>query len=396
MIVRKIKPEEVLRANELFAIAFEQPMDREAAAKPDNENVHRWAAFDEGSGEMMSSFIINDYTVRFDGHACKMGGIGGVATLPQYRRRGGIRGCFQEALPDMYASGYDLSYLYPFSTAYYRKFGYECGVRKFFTAVRLNLLAPPEFNGTLRLAEAGAPMTEAIRAVDACWESKYNMMVQHRPEDYKWTEEFDPAVKQGFTYVCFAQDGTPKGYTTFTKADEKDGQNLVCSRFAFVDREGFAGLMNLFKSLTADHALVKFALPASEAMQYLFPEWSMDAASGFLHPAGMVRVVNVESVLKKAAYIGDGAVVLAVRDPQIPENDRAFAVRFALGKAVSVEESSEEADAVLTIQAFSVLITGVCDLREAALWMDGLEVRRPEAPLAQVFYRKPMMIVDYF
>ena len=127
MIVRKIKPEEVLRANELFAIAFEQPMDREAAAKPDNENVHRWAAFDESSGEMMSSFIINDYTVRFDGHACKMGGIGGVATLPQYRRRGGIRGCFQEALPDMYASGYDLSYLYPFSTAYYRKFGYECG-----------------------------------------------------------------------------------------------------------------------------------------------------------------------------------------------------------------------------------------------------------------------------
>ena len=396
MIVRKIKPEEVLRANELFAIAFEQPMDREAAAKPDNENVHRWAAFDEGSGEMMSSFIINDYTVRFDGHACKMGGIGGVATLPQYRRRGGIRGCFQEALPDMYASGYDLSYLYPFSTAYYRKFGYECCVRKFFIAVRLNLLAPPEFNGTLRLAEAGAPMTEAIRSVDACWESNYNMMVQHRPEDYKWTEEFDPAVKQGFTYVCFARDGTPRGYTTFSKADEKDGRNLVCSRFCFVDREGFAGLMNLFKSLAADHALVKFALPASEAMQYLFPEWSMDAASGFLHPAGMARVINVESVLKKAAYIGDGSIVLAVRDPQIPENGRTFAVRFAQGKAVSVEEASEEADAVLTIQAFSALITGVCDLREAALWMDGLEVRRPEALLAQVFYRKPMMIVDYF
>ena len=80
----------------------------------------------------------------------------------------------------------------------------------------------------------------------------------------------------------------------------------------------------------------------------------------------------MESVLKKAAYIGDGSIVLAVRDPQIPENGRTFAVRFAQGKAVSVEEASEEADAVLTIQAFSALITGVCDLREAALWMDGL------------------------
>ena len=49
--------------------------------------------------------------------------------------------------------------------------------------------------------------------------------------DYKWTEEFDPAVKQGFTYVCFAQDGTPKGYTTFTKADEKDGRRTAVKNF---------------------------------------------------------------------------------------------------------------------------------------------------------------------
>lgn len=395
MIVRRTKPEEVLRAKELFAIAFEQPMEREAAAKPDDEGVRRWSAFDGGTEEMMSTFIVTDFTVRFDGHACKMGGIGGVATLPQYRRRGGIRGCFQAALPDMYASGYDFSYLYPFSTAYYRQFGYECCVRKRFISVDLGLLKPPAFNGTLRLAEAGDPMTEAIRTLDACWEGKYNMMVQHRPEDYKWTEEQDPAVKQEFTYVCFAPDGTPKAYATFTKKDQSDGRNLVCSRFCFADREGFSGLMSLFKSLSADHALVKFSLPASEAMEYLFPEWSMGAAVCSLQPAGMVRVVNAESVLRKAAYAGSGSVVLRIRDPQIPENDRTFAVRFSQGKAVSVEETREDPDAVLSIAAFSALMTGVCDFRDAAEWMDGLEVRRPEA-LPQVFYRKPLMIVDYF
>lgn len=395
MIIRKTSPEEVLRANELFAIAFEQAMEREAAARPDDKGVCRWSAFDGGTEEMMSTFTVTGFTVRFDGHACKMGGIGGVATLPQYRRRGGIRGCFQAALPDMYASGYDFSYLYPFSTAYYRQFGYECCVRKLFISVRLGLLAPQKFDGTLRLAEAGNAMMEAIRAVDACWEGKYNMMVQHRTEDYKWTEKQDPAVRQEFTYVCFAPDGTPKAYTSFTKEDQSDGRNLVCSRFCFVDREGFCGLMSLFKSLSADHALVKFSLPAAEAMQYLFPEWSMGAAVCSLQPAGMVRVINAESVLKKAAYVGSGSVVLRIRDPQIPENDRTFAVRFSQGKAVSVEETPEEADAVLSIAAFSALITGVCDFRDAAEWMDGLEVRRP-AVLPQVFYRKPLMIVDPF
>lgn len=395
MIVRRTRPEEVPRANELFAIAFEQPMEREAAARPDGEGVRRWSAFDGGTGEMMSTFTITDFTVRFDGHACKMGGVGGVATLPQYRRRGGVRGCFQAALPDMYASGYDFSYLYPFSTAYYRKFGYECCVRKLFFSVHLGLLAPPEFHGTLRLAEAGNPMTEAIRAVDACWEGKYNMMVQHRRSDYQWTEKQDPAVRQGFTYVCFAPDKTPKAYASFTKEDQDGGRNLVCSRFCFTDREGFSGLMNLFKSLSADHALVKFSLPASEAMEHLFPEWSMGAAACSLQPAGMVRAVNVKSVLEKAAYAGSGSAVLRVRDPQIPENDRTFSLRFSQGKAVSVEETLEEADAVLSIAAFSALIAGVCDFRDAAEWMDGLEVRRPAA-LPQVFYRKPLMIADYF
>ena len=395
MIVRKIRPEEVPRANELFAIAFEQAMDREAAARPDGGNVHRWAAFDEGSGDMMSTFTINEYTVRFDGHACKMGGIGGVATLPQYRRQGGIRGCFQAALRDMYAGGYELSYLYPFSTAYYRKFGYECCIQKYHMAVNLERLAAPAFGGSLRLAEAGNPMTEAIRRVDACWEERYNMMVLHRPEDYKWTEEQDPAVRQAFTYVCFAADGTPKAYTSFTKEDQKDGRNLVCSRFCFVDREGFSGLMALFKSLAADHTLVRFSVPASPAMQYLLPEWSMGAAACSAQPVGMVRVINVESVLKKAAYDGSGAVILAVRDPQLPENDRTFAVRFDQGRALSVEETREEADAVLAIPAFSALMAGACDFSGAAEWMDGLEVRRPAA-LSQVFRRKPLMIADYF
>lgn len=397
MVVRKTEPGEILRANELFAIAFEQPMERnEDAAKPDGEGVCRWSALDDDTGAMMSTFTITDFTVRFDGHACKMGGIGGVATLPQYRRRGGIRGCFQAALPDMYASGYDFSYLYPFSTAYYRKFGYECCVQKYHAAVDLAQLSPPETGGTLRLIERGAPRTEAVPAIDAVWEDRYNMMVRHRAEDYKWLEEQDPAVKQEFTYVYWAADGTPKAYTSFRK-EERDGrQDLICSRFCFIDREGFWGLMGLFKSLSADHRLVCFLVPAAAAMQYLTPEWSMGAVTWSLRAAGMVRVVNAESVLRKAAYVGDGSVVLRLRDPQIPENDRAFTVRFARGRAVSVEETREEPDAVLSIAAFSALISGACDFQDAASWMDGLEVRRPETALSQVFYRKPMMIVDYF
>ena len=109
MIVRKTALEEARRVNELFAICFEMPYTN-CPADPEKDDATHWAAFDE-DGEMMSTFTVSDFTVQFDGSPCKMGGIGGVATLPQYRRRGGIRACFREALPDMYGSGYDFSYL---------------------------------------------------------------------------------------------------------------------------------------------------------------------------------------------------------------------------------------------------------------------------------------------
>lgn len=396
MIVRQPTQQEAPRAEELMAIAFEYPLDRAAQKKPWPETVHPWAAYSEETGEMMSLLLVTDFTVRFDGHGCKMGGVGGVSTLPQYRRQGGIRGCFSAALPQMYENGCDFSYLYPFSTAYYRKFGYESCVQKYQTTVDLGLLRAPRGEGYFRLAEDACPMTAEIRALDRLWEERFNMMVLHLPEYYRWTEEEDPAAKQEFTYVCFDGQGQPCAYTTFRKQDQSDGRNLVCSRFLFRDREGFQGLMDLFKSLSADHRYVKFSLPAIPALQYLLPEWSMGAAAWTVLPAGMVRVVNARAVLEKARYQGSGRVVLALEDQQIPQNCGTFAVSFRDGAAVSVAATEEAPDTVLTMPAFSALMAGTCEFIHAQAWLDGLTVKNPEAPLDRVFYRKPMMIVDYF
>lgn len=393
MILRKTALEEARRVNELFAICFEMPYTN-CPADPEKDDATHWAAFDE-DGEMMSTFTVSDFTVQFDGSPCKMGGIGGVATLPQYRRRGGIRACFREALPDMYGSGYDFSYLYPFSTAYYRKFGYENCVQKYGWTVDLSLLNPPKEGGSFRLAEKGCPMTAEIRALDAIWESHYNMMVLHGDEDYDWTRKCDPAVKQDFTYVCFDAAGKPNAYTTFRLANEPDGRNLVCSRFCFADKGGFDELMRLYKSLSSDHRFVKFSTPANPAMQYFMPEWSLGAVSWSVQSAGMVRAVNVKSVLEKARYIGSGTVCVAVQDSQIPENNDSFAVTFADGRAESVTRGGE-ADVVMTVPTFSALIAGVWDFAEARGALPGLEVKRENPCLNQVFFRKPLMIADYF
>lgn len=393
MMIRKTTEADSKRVNELFAIAFEQPMQEEPAI-PMEEGIHTWAAFTDDGKNMMSTVSVSDYEILFDENVCKMGGVGGVATLPQYRRHGGIRGCFEAFLPDMYRTGYTFSYLYPFSTGYYRRFGFENCVQKYAVTVNLGLLNPQKVTGTFVLAEETAPLTQEIRTVDQVWEAKYNMMVQHREDFYNWTKKVSPAIKQEFTYVYFSVAGKAKAYTTFRMENQPDGRNLVCSRFVFADQEGFNGLMNLFKSLASDHLLLKFNVPNAVAMQYLMPEWSMGAAIWSVQPAGMVRVINVKSVLEMAQYRGDGEAVLEITDKHISENNGRFHVVFKKGKAVSIDVTDEAADAVLPISTFSALISGVSDLSEAKLWMDGTFSENPA--LEQIFYQKPLMIADYF
>lgn len=211
MEVRLTKPEELDRVRELFALAFRIPMKRDAEQEPD-EALH-WAAFD-GDGQMMSAITVPTYQMWFDGQPVRLGGIGGVSTLPQYRRRGGIRACFEALLPELYRREYDFSYLYPFSTAFYRKFGYECCVQKQLVTVDLRLLRTSYFEDTYRLAEPGRDLSEDVWAVDQAWYRAYNMSVLHGRSDYRWVTGLDPAAGDKYLYVWY-DNGAPSAYVRF-------------------------------------------------------------------------------------------------------------------------------------------------------------------------------------
>ena len=391
MVIRPVTPEENKRASELAAINFRMPMIADPTQRISKPGERRWGAFD-AAGEMMASLLVMDYTIHFDGHRSPMAAIGCVNTLPPYRRSGCIRQCMEEVLPQLHREGYEFSYLFPFSTGYYLQFGYERCIQLIKAQVDLLQLKLPKPTGYFRLAEQRDLLLAAVHAIDRVWEQQFNMMVCRKEADYRWLLNTAPVTKQEFTYVCFDDQGTPKGYTTF-RVDSQ--QNLDCSRFVFADKEGFLALLQIFKSMSADHRYATFRMPMMPAVQYLLPEWNLGAVQWSLQPHGMVRVLHVKGVLEKAKYTGSGAVVLEIHDPMIPENNGRFAVSFADGKATEVAPTDAAADAVLSIGAFSALITGVWDMADTP-WLDGIEICNPGAPLRQIFYKKPLMITDLF
>lgn len=388
MEVRLTKPEELDRVRELFALAFRIPMKRDAEQEPD-EALH-WAAFD-GDGQMMSAITVPTYQMWFDGQPVRLGGIGGVSTLPQYRRRGGIRACFEALLPELYRREYDFSYLYPFSTAFYRKFGYECCVQKQLVTVDLRLLRTSYFEGTYRLAEPGRDLSEDVWAVDQAWYRAYNMSVLHGRSDYRWVTGLDPAAGDKYLYVWY-DNGAPSAYVRF----QPEGDTLQCDRFRFTSARGFRALLGLLQTMSTDRSHARFYLPESKALRYLLPEWSLGAVRWQLLCGGMVRVVRVREVLEKAKCIGTGQVTLEITDHQIPENTGVYRVSFRDGRVTQAARTDAAPDAALTIPALSALISGVCSFTEAAQWMPGAELKTPNPALDQLFYKKEMFIEEDF
>ncbi len=410
MIVRKIRREEYRRVEQFCALAFEYKVDHpdmtaeEAVQKVIDQPQSRqdlhwdewWAAFADDDKTMMSAVAAIPYRMHFDGHDVGMVGIGGVSTLPEYRRQGGIRACFEKALPQMYQDGAAFSYLYPFSTAFYRKFGYELGCERVLHKLDMQGIPKVDMNGEYQLLEQGVDLLGDIQKVYDGFARRYNGMTLEEGIDYLWVSKADPFRDREYTYVYRSADGTPKGVVTYKPVEDQGDRALDASRrFWFADPEGLVALLQLMRRLMADHSHILVNLPTNVKLDAILPEWSFDYIKRESHCYGMVRVVNAMEVLKLARMQGSGELVIGLTDEQIVENNGHFRVTFADGITTSVERTDDAAEIDMPIQEFSRLICGKHDVGEWQ-WLPKVQLHCEAEKAAKVFYRKPMFINRYF
>ncbi len=415
MIVRKIRPEELKRTKELFAVAFEYVYDNEKDAmdvyketfehpksREDVSLLDKYAAFEDDDVTMMSCLSAIHYPMQFDGNIVDMAGIGGVSSLPQYRRRGGIRGCFTQMLPELYREGIMFSCLYPFSTAYYRKFGYEMGAYCSCYEWKLDFIPAWNTDGYCVLVDASNrdAVLPDIMTVYREWQKHYNFMIQNETWEYQFITEADPYSKMEFTYLYYRADKTPVGYLTFHKEKYENTQIIVCTKLVFLDITGFKGLFTLIKSFASDHDAIRFTLPDDCEIEPFMEELSFGACERKRGHLGMVRVINVQRVLETAKYIGSGRILIEIHDEYISENNGVFDVIFENNKAISVKKVHDLIPQVtMPINEFSRLITGVLRA-ESIAFCENVKLGKNETEiqpvLGQVFYKKPCFLMEYF
>lgn len=402
MIVKEMKGMEILDAMISRTVAFEGPMDVEKereklrSATPD-PSCQTWGAYSDDEKELYSSLVLSDYTVHFDGHEEKLSGVGGVATFPAHRRKGGVRACFQASAKALYERGYLFSALYPFSSAYYRQFGYEDGAFLHTWEADLAFLKTPSQGGAIEQLFPGDDLSPLLEIYNNFY-GKVNLAARRQAFD----RDLEKNLLEEKRYIFLWRDdsGAPRSFLIASR----DGNVLDCvtnfsPRNAFLcsDAKSFRALLHFVSTAyIANYRAIRFHLPAFINPISLLPESSGGHLKCTRFPSAMTRILNVEKALFLCACKGQGAVKIKITsDPLLEENLGGWKLSFAPGEENRVERTREEPDVALSIGDFTALLCGYRSIEELS-WMPQATLLHPDAPLSSVFYRKPCHLMELF
>jgi len=390
MIIRRINPDENGKLDALQAIAYGFSCDI-AEANKGKLKSEVYGAFLDDNSTLIASIFTHRRDSWYCGKALPTVGIGGVATLPEYRRHGAVRAIFREIFRIAPENKWATSYLFPFSYAYYRKFGYE----RLDMILRIKL--PPsaletfERSTSAKLYTGDKSMLSEILAIYTDYSKRYNMMFTRSAKSRSYSD--NPYESQKWTYVWYDKAGKASSYAT-VQLDEDEGR-LTVRELCYTNKEGLYGILGFLRMFDGQvHEYLFKDLPVSSELdtvlrRYIDVEYELES-----HTMG--RVLLIEPLLKANAYPSPCSFRLRCED-NLDFNRAVWEVNYD-GKAVKVTRHPYESEYDLSaaIPSLSrIMLCGGVD-RETAEFMEGVTLTDTAEKVLGAFPKRRYHLHDTF
>lgn len=403
MITRILKPNEIWGADLIQAICFEFPFNLEEAKQKVREdtlatlpNRTYFGSFTDDETTLMGSLIVNNYRANFEDKIVLMGGVGGVATLPQYRKKGVIHNCIKKALNHMYANNFLFSALYPFSRSFYHQFGYENGPYLQELTISLAGLKTNDVGGFIEQLLPGDDLTPLLEVYEEFYR-KYNLAIERREYNQELSQN-NLLDQKRYIYLWRDEKKTPRGFIIFQKTDDDvfDCTASFAKRNAFLalDLRAYQALFHFINQAFSNHyRTLKLMIPAFIHLDSLIKDSKNIGIN--LYYNGMLRVVNCQKVLELCKVKGKGSLKIAIVDSEIPENNGTWRIDFGDNTPNRVVKTLEKPDLSMPISALGPLICGIRTALDLKM-MPEVTIYDETAPFGNLFYAKPCHITEYF
>ncbi len=305
----------------------------------------------------------------FGGRDMAMSGVYAVATLPEWRGNGFASATVLRILRESRDAGMAVSALYPAVVRPYRRIGYELGGT--FCEHRLDLDAiPSDLGDHLPSVE----LLDAERDLDGL-KACYREWIRHgngtlEPTDDTWwtrriLQPFGDAIARAV--VVRGPDGSIEGFAAFRYAAAEGGHlevdfGLECLAFATTTDRATRALLAYFRSFRGVGLWVQWCGPPEDPISMLVPEQTISTPFRY---RWMLRLLDVRNALAERGYPAvDAEAVIAVEDPQFPENAGPW--RLVVRDGAAAVDLAPEADVrPLPIGIISSLFSGFLRVPDA-------------------------------
>lgn len=389
MEVRLLKENEQIRAAEIAVISFHMRVENLESVENDwGQGTYRhWGAFDD-DGTLMAHMLDNQYESWLDGTLVRNGGIGAVSTLPEYRTDGAVREIFRKLIPAAYADGEVISTLYPFSHAFYRKFGYETVCWKNVYEFSPAVLRGYVFGGKVRQWKTGDPVGEWTKLYNA-FASSFNLAISR--DDARMGKHLEGVFYKDrkFGYMLW-EDGRPAAYLIFQDIRHDPQAILEVQDLAWDGPAGFRAILGFLSRFSADYGTIRLFLPRNIELLSLIRSPLAYDIQKTTDQAYMIRVINAVKALEAIRKPEGCSFVIRISDEMIPENNGTWKVT-----AGGVSPTEEEPDLCVSERALGQLVCGAVSLAEAE-YREDTAVQKNRETLERVFIRKPILVEDHF
>ncbi|MFB9770428.1 GNAT family N-acetyltransferase [Lactiplantibacillus modestisalitolerans] len=348
---------------QLYQYAFNKPDSPERRAFFMARYHHGWIYGLHADHQLVSGLYSLPFEVNFHGTTYRMNGIGDVMSAPEFAGHGGAGKLLTAALTEMATAGVTLSYLAPFSYAYYRRFGYEHVFNRTHQVIAsrdLPRIRPLAADGRIRRYG-----TEGLRLSASFYQAQpQNQRGGLIRPDWWWDYL---ALKHPDWRVAIYQDAEAQigGYLIYSCQPT----TFAIHEWATNSAAAFTALANFVTKHGSTFAQFSYDAPTDgNGLDLLADPDRMQVTTT---PYMMARIVDLHDFIKRYPFQAAVAPIrLAITDPLLPANQGCWELQSQAG-TVSFNRLTPTvdgpADLQLTIQQLTKACFGTRSLTSALM-----------------------------
>ena len=317
-------------------------------------NHEQFFVYKNENNEIESLLSVVSFDAFYEGSVVKYGGIAGVSTLPQYRKKGNIRKIMENAIEYMYQNNMIISGLGPFKFEFYRQFGYEWCYDFQIVNCKIDYLKDFKLADNYKsFSYKSAYIVERFRNKVIC---DINGAIYR--DDHFIKQQWNKYKSKKSKVIGAYYNHKLVSYMVINS--EKD--TIKVDEMYYQDEKSRQYLLAYLSKYIGKYEKVEFLIQTQDNLRTILPS---PRITTYRWPNMMGRIIDVKKALElyKVNKSFKKSINMKVVDLMNPHNNKTFKLS-CINNKLSVLETKEKDDFSIDINRLSQLLFGFLSAKE--------------------------------